>query len=173
MFVCILTGVLSDAVCVICRTKFVCSFLFPCINEKSLSFFQVRRAVAQGVEIMVKGTMMIGQVMGLTRPPTTNPLVTLLPTPQSRLESENETGPSGTETTAMVGPDLQPASSRSPWFLCCLCLSWSLLPPCGDSCLLQPGGGGFLSCWSLKHIMKKNKSHSIWLHQQKKKDKTG
>lgn len=120
-------------VCVNCRTKFVCKSLFPFISQKSLSLFQVRRAVAQGVEIMVKGTMMIGLVTGLTRPPTTNPLVILPPAPQSRLESEKETGPSGTETMGTDGSDLQPASSLSPWFLCCLCLSWLLLPPCGDS----------------------------------------
>lgn len=111
--------------------------------------------MAQGVRITVKGTMMIGQVMGLTLPLTTNPLVTPPPAPQSRLESEKETGPSGTGTTATAGSDLQPASWLSPCFLCCLCLSWPLLPPCGDSWLLQSGGGGFLSCWSFKHITKK------------------
>lgn len=134
-----------------------------------LFFFliQVRRAVAQ--EIRVKGTMMIGPAMGLTPHPTTNPLTTPPPTLQSRLESERKTGPSGTETTVMDGSNLQPASSLSPWFLCCLCLSWSLLPPCGDSWLLQSGAGSCLSCWSLKHIMKNNESHSIWLHQQKSK----
>lgn len=130
-------------------------------SEISLPLFQVRRAVAQVVEIMVRGTMMIGQAMGLTLPPTTNPLVTRSPTPQSLLESERETGPSGTRTTAMGGFDRRPAGSPSPWFLCCLCLSWSLLPPCGDSWLLQSGGGGFLSCWSLKHIMKKRKSFHL------------
>lgn len=121
----------------------------------------------QEVEIRVKGTMMIGPAMGLTPRLTTNPLATQLPTPQSRLESEKETGPSGTETTVTDGSNLQPAGSLSPWFLCCLCLSWSVLPPCGDSWLLP--SGGFLSRWSLKkHIMKKDKSHSIWLHQQNK-----
>lgn len=78
--------------------------------------------MAQGVEITVKGTMMIGQVMGLTLPPITNPLVTLRPTLQSHPESEKETGPSGTGTMATDGFDLQPASSLSPCFLCCPCL---------------------------------------------------
>lgn len=150
-----------------------CFTSVPRITLKSFPLLQVRRAVAQEVEIRVKGTMMTGPAMGLTPRPTTNPHATPSPTPQSHLESERETGPSGTETTVTDGSDLQPASSLSPWFLCCLCLLWSLLPPCGDSWLLQCGGGGFLSCWSLKHIMKKEKSHSIWLHQQKNKDKTG
>lgn len=129
------------------------------IHQSDISLFQVRRAVAQGAEITVKGTMMIGQVTGPTPPPTTNPLATPPPTRQSRLESGKETGPSGTRTTATDGSDLQAASSLSPWFLCCLCLLWSLLPPCGDSWLLQSGGGGggVLTCWSLKHIMKKKK----------------
>lgn len=74
--------------------------------------------MAQGEEITAKGTMMIGQAMGLMPPPTTNLLITLPPTPQSRLEAEKEMGPSGTETTAMEGSDLKPASSLSPWFLC-------------------------------------------------------
>ncbi len=100
--------------------------------------------MAQEVEIMVKGTMMIGPVMGLTPPPT-NPHATLPPTQQSRLEFEKETAPSGTGTTATDGFDLPAASSLSPSSLCCLCLSWSLLPPCGDSWLLQSGGGAFLS----------------------------
>ena len=147
------------------------------IHQSEISLFQVRRAAAQGAGITVKGTMMIGQVTGPTPPPTTNPLATLPPTRRSRLESEKETGPSGTRTTATDGSDLQPAGSPSPWFLCCLCHLWSLLPPCGDSWLLQSGGGGggVLTCWSLKHIMKKKKkkkrSHSIWLHQQKKNNK--
>ena len=142
--------------------------------------FQVRRAVAQGAEITVKGTMMIGQVMGPTPPPTTNPLATP-PSRQSLLESEKETGPSGTRTMATDGSDLQAASSLSPWFLCCLCLLWSLLPPCGDSWLLQSGGGGggggVLTCWSLKHIMKKKKKEVIPFvctsRKKTKQDKTG
>lgn len=135
--------------------------------------------MAQGAEITVKGTMMIGQVTGPTPPPTTNPLATPPPTRQSRLESGKETGPSGTRTTATDGSDLQAASSLSPWFLCCLCLLWSLLPPCGDSWLLQSGGGGggVLTCWSLKHIMKKKKkSFHLFAPAEKnktKEDKTG
>uniref|UniRef100_A0A8C3A6D9 Glypican 2 n=1 Tax=Cyclopterus lumpus TaxID=8103 RepID=A0A8C3A6D9_CYCLU len=99
------------------------------------------KLLAQEVEIRVKGTMMIGRAMALMRRPTANPLATLIPTLQSRLESEKETAPSGTETTVTDGTDLPPASSPSPCFLCCHCLSWSLWPPCGDSWLLQPGGG--------------------------------
>lgn len=90
--------------------------------EMSFFIFQVRRAAVQGVEIKVKGTMMIGQVMGLTLRPITNPPVTLPPTLQSRPESEKEMGPSGTGTTATDGSDLRPFSSPPPCFFCCLCL---------------------------------------------------
>lgn len=134
----------------------------------SFPLLQVRKAVAPGVEIMVRGTTMIGQATVLI-PPLTNLLVTPSPTRQSHQEPGTEMGPSGTETTATDGFDRPPSGSASPWCLCCL--SWLLLPPCGDSWLSQSGGGGFLSCSSLKHIMKKRKNHSIWLHQQKKMTK--
>lgn len=147
-------------------------FHFMHQSEVSFSSFQVRKAVVQGVEIMVKGTMMIGQVMGRTHLPTTSHHVTLLPTLLNLLVSEKEMGPSGTEIMAMGGSNQQPVASHSPWFLCCLSLSWSLLPPCGDSCLLQPGNEGkCLSCWvSEAHYEEKISFHLV---TPAEKDETG
>lgn len=121
---------------------YFCNQLFH-YSKTSFSLSQVRRAVAQGVENTVKGTMTTGQVMDLTLPPTTNPLVTRPPAPRSRPASERETGPSGTGTMATDGSGLPPASSLSPCFHWCPCPLWLPLPPCGDSWLLQSGSGGF------------------------------
>lgn len=109
--------------------------------------------MAQEVEIMAKGTIMTGQVMGLTLHPTPNPQITPPPTLQSRLEAETETGLSGTETTGRDGFDRQLVCSLSPHFLCCLCLLWSLLPPCGDSWILKCGSEGKIS------VMLESKAH--------------
>lgn len=117
--------------------------------------------MAQGVESTGKGTMMIGQVMGLTLPRITNLLVTLRPTLQSHPESEKGMGPSGTGTTATDGSNLQPASSLSPCSLCCLCLLPLLLAPCGDSLLLKCDRGVFSVMLSVKHIMKKKSFHLV------------
>lgn len=137
---------------------------FHASDRNLFSFFQVRRAVVQGEETMVKDTMMTGQAMGRTHLPTTSPHVTPPPTPPSLLVSEKET--SGIKTRES---NLQQVSSPPPRFLCCFYLSWPLSPPCGDSCVWQSGGEGKF-CWNLKHNMKKK--YLIWLHQQER-DRTG
>lgn len=99
----------------------------------------MRRAVVLEMEITLKATMMIGQDMDLILPPIANQLATLLQTLPNHPGSKNETGPSGTGTTATGGSNLPPFSTISPCLLCCFYLLWLPLPPCGDSWALQPG----------------------------------
>lgn len=89
-----------------------------------LLLFQVRRAVAQGVEIMMKGTVMIGQVMALTLLRTAKPHITPSPIRQSLREAGRETGPSGAETMARgASKPLPPLliCTVPPLFPCCPC----------------------------------------------------
>ena len=82
------------------------------------SVLQVRKAVALGAETEVRGTMMIGQAIGLNPRLTTNPPATppqSLPKPRV---CENETAQSGIRTMAMEERSPNPAGSRSPRSLC-------------------------------------------------------